>query len=62
LILFFLDTPSSSFETPIDRSRDTPKTMKDDKLDELSSKHEEINEDEEDSDKQSVTSTNRSMD
>jgi hypothetical protein len=35
--------------------------MKDDKLDELSSKHGEIDEDEEHSDKQSVTSTNRSM-
>jgi protein DGCR14 len=53
------DTPSSSFETPIDREPDTPKTMKDDKLDELSSKHGEIDEDEEHSDKQSVTSTNR---
>jgi hypothetical protein len=55
----FLDTPSSSFETPIDRGRDTPKTMKDDKLDHdgLSSKRGDHDDDDEDFDKQSVTST-----
>ncbi|CAF2966651.1 unnamed protein product [Rotaria sp. Silwood2] len=49
-------TPTSSFETPIDRGRDTPKTMKDDKVehDELLSKRTDIDEDDEDFDKQSV--------
>ncbi|CAF4961245.1 unnamed protein product [Rotaria sp. Silwood1] len=52
------DTPSSSFETPIDRGRDTPKTIKDDKVehDELLSKRSDIDEDDEDFDKQSVSS------
>ncbi|CAF1242616.1 unnamed protein product [Rotaria sordida] len=52
------DTPSSSFETPIDSGRDTPKTMKDDKVehDELLSKRTDIDEDDEDFDKQSVSS------
>lgn len=54
----FSDTPSSSFETPINRGHDTPKTNRDDKFDDLSSKH---GDDEGDDEKQSVTSTNRSM-
>ncbi|CAF1013078.1 unnamed protein product [Adineta ricciae] len=53
------DTPSSSFETPINRVRDTPKTMKDDELDQedLSSNGRKSRSNDDDFDKQSVSST-----
>lgn len=53
------DTPSSSFETPINRGSDTPKTVKDDRFDDMSSKRSEVDEDEDDFDKRSTISTNR---
>ncbi|CAF0919726.1 unnamed protein product [Adineta steineri] len=53
------DTPSSSFETPVDRGRDTPKTTKDDGIEReelLSGRRHTNYDDDEDFDKQSVTS------
>ncbi|CAF2066089.1 unnamed protein product [Rotaria magnacalcarata] len=52
------DTPSSSFETPLDSGRDTPNRMKDDKIehDELLSKRKDLDDDNEDEDKESVSS------
>ncbi|UJR27508.1 hypothetical protein I4U23_008792 [Adineta vaga] len=53
------DTPSSSFETPINRGLDTPKTMKDNELDEdeLPTSRRKTGDNDDDFDKQSLTST-----
>lgn len=55
----FSDTPTSSFETPIIAGRDTPKTVKDDKLETdefLSKRSHAADEDDDDFDKQSTVS------
>ena len=57
--MYYVDTPSSSFETPINKSHETPKTHKDDKSEQhestTTSKQRNLDEDEDEFDGQSVT-------